>query len=127
MNNMAIVVGFAASIAMSGCSNSETTMQLAGAPMELMKQCQTNLDVAACDEAIALFERNIPILKDRCESGDQIACGLFPGYDSSPQILRQFKTNCIEFEPGASFQGTEREAAIEGLKAGCSRPDIRAK
>jgi hypothetical protein len=79
----------AASMLLSGCGNSESTAGLAVAPMELMKKCQTNRDVAACNEAATLFVRNFPILKDRCNDGDQLACSMLPVFEADIQKLQQ--------------------------------------
>ena len=75
MKNKYIAAIFGASMLASGCGPSETTQQLLVDSMELRKNCEASGEATTCEDAIASFDRNIPILKDRCDRGDQLACG----------------------------------------------------
>jgi hypothetical protein len=86
-----------------------------------LAQCYESKDAKLCDAAIATLESDIPLLKRACSSGNNQACGLFPGYDQVPQMLRSYKTMCIENQVDPSIPDNLREIVRQGMKAGCDK------
>jgi hypothetical protein len=89
--------------------------------MEQMKQCYNSQDANICDSAIAVLDKDIPLLKNACSSGNGDACGLFPGYDQIPEALRSYKKMCIDDEVDPSIPDNLKQIARQALKAPCDK------
>jgi hypothetical protein len=97
MKKIYATAAIALTILVSGCSKQtsevarQTPREMTEASNVLLKNCMSSKEMAICDTAIASLEHSIPLLKEACTKGDEYSCGLFPGYDQQPDIIRQFE------------------------------------
>ena len=116
------------SVSISGCkgnAESENTSSeseyrtMTETALKLHKQCLNEKSSSACDAAIAEYDRIIPLLQKACKDGSSYACGLFPGFDQVPSIIRQYVASCVEYEPDPSAEPAMADAMEEAATAGC--------
>ena len=122
MKKVLIMAVFLPVAFVAGCntaSSSQTPKQLADEIIEPQDKCTKQGDGAACDEVLAVIDRNLPILKGKCNSGDQEACGLAAGLDFLPALIKNYKATCINNEVSPSVPDNLRKITQEAMKAGC--------
>ncbi len=110
------------SVALSSCGGTDVDVKaMLTSHQAQLGQCYESKDASLCDAAIAALENDIPLLKRACSSGNNQACGLFPGYDQAPAMLRSFKSICVENQVDPSMPDNLKQLAQQGMKAGCDK------
>jgi hypothetical protein len=112
---VALALGVAACDGASrSVGSSENSRELTKQASDLHKKCMTSIDEDECEKAINYYNEIMPKLRQSCVFGDQYACGLFPGYDSGPKVLRMYVDKCINYELPSDFENVvSPEKAVE--------------
>jgi hypothetical protein len=121
VKKLSIFVMFSAAM-LTSCSGADVDVKaILAANKAQLEQCYTTNDAKVCDAAIAMFDKDIPLLKNACSSGNNDACGLFPGYDYAPEMLRSYKKICVDNYVDPSMPDNLKQVARQGMKAGCDK------
>jgi hypothetical protein len=121
--NVFLAFGFAAALSSCGSADIDVKATLKSHQTQL-EQCYERKDGAVCDAAIASVEKDMPALKSACSSGNSDACGLFPGYDQIPDLLRNYKKICVDNEVDSSIPDNLKDMARKGMQAGCDKMKV---
>jgi hypothetical protein len=123
--NKSVVLPLCFVAVLSSCGSSDIDVKATlKSHQTQFEQCYGRNDGPACDAAIATVEKDMPALKSACSSGNSDACGLFPGYDQIPDLLRSYKKMCVDNEVDSSIPDNLKDIARKGMKAGCDKMKI---